>query len=123
MEPKKKIKCAASSLRYFWRLENLDCCRHAVLGLELAGVGACVPPAANVQHHVVFIYQPRKPCGKQNAPQCLPGRGFMQMTEAGSPGVAGALVSSTELCVCVSVCVTILGCSHSHFLALHHWHG
>lgn len=94
-QKKKKIKCAASSLRYFWRLENLDCCRHAVLGPELAR-------AANVQHHVVFKYQPRKPCGKQNAPQRIPGRGCMEMKEAGSPGVAGALVSSTEsVCVCM----------------------
>ena len=25
--------------------------------------------------------------------------------------------------VWVCVCMTILGCAHSHFLALHHWHG
>ena len=52
---KKKIKCAASSLRCFWRLENLDCCRHAVLGLELAGAGAsrpirCQCPASHGLH-------------------------------------------------------------------------
>lgn len=40
---KKKIKCAASSLRYIWRLENLDCCRRAVLGFELARAGASCP--------------------------------------------------------------------------------
>lgn len=44
MEPKekKKIKCAASFLRYISRLKNLDGCRHTALGLELAWAGAPV---------------------------------------------------------------------------------
>ncbi|CAI9165822.1 unnamed protein product [Rangifer tarandus platyrhynchus] len=33
-------------------------------------------------------------------PQRLPGSGCVEMREAGSPGIAGGLVSSTE-CVCV----------------------
>ena len=38
----------------------------------------------------------------------------MEMMEAGSPGVAEALVSSTESCVCVSVCVCVCVCVYDY---------
>lgn len=95
---KKKGKCAASSLRYTWRLEKLDCCGCARLGLEL---GPRVLSPANVQHHVVTrIYQPRKPCGKQNTPpQHLPGRdGWRWERQAPwcSPGLVSTPISACD---------------------------
>lgn len=110
---KKKGKCAASSLRYTWRLEKRDCCGCAQLGLEL---GPRVLSPANVQHHVVTrIYQPRKPCGKQNTPPpSISQEGMGGDGRGRHPGVAQGWFQHPSLHV------TILGCSHPHSLALGH---